>query len=307
MKKIVTLTVNPAIDKSTTVSGIKAEKKLRCSAPFYEAGGGGINVSRVIKELGGTSQCMFLSGGPLGKHIKTILDTQHIHNLSIPIEGWTRENFSVLDTNDNQQFRFGMPGPTIKDSEWKKTLDVLKESLSNGDYLVASGSLSPGMPTDFYLKVSNIAKKANAKLILDTSGEELLYGARAGVYLLKPNLSELAVLCNVKSVSSTLLKNMARECLKEYKCEVLIVSLGAKGALMVTKSKMEHQTAPIVHQQSTIGAGDSMVAGMVYSLLKNKSLSEMLKYGVACGAAATISSGTQLCKKSDVDSLYQSM
>ena len=305
MEKIITLTINPAIDKSTTVKGIKPNSKLRCEAPVYEAGGGGINVSRVIGELGGSSLCMYMAGGPTGNHLRDILIDLDILQQVTPIEGWVRENISVTDTMNNQQYRFGMPGPMINESEWKKTLEQLDVLLTEGDYLVASGSLCPGMPDDFFAQVSQIAQKKKTKFILDTSGDALLKGAQAGVYLLKPNLGELATLCGKQTISFMELESVSKTFLENNPCEVLVVSLGAQGAMMVTEDSVEYIAAPIVYQKSTIGAGDSMVAGMVLSLAKGESLSKMAQYGVACGTAATMTSGTQLCKKKDVEGLYE--
>ncbi len=305
MENIISLTVNPAIDKSTSVAGIKPNSKLRCDTPVYEAGGGGINISRVIKELGGTSLCMYLAGCATGVHLKQMLTEADMLQQIIPIAGWTRENLAVTDTMTQQQYRFGMPGPQITEKEWQQTLEHLVAILAEGDYLVASGSLPPGVPTDFYARIAAIAKSKNVKLILDTSGEALLYGAKEGVYMLKPNLGELSALCGVKSVSSIDLEPLARELLEQKSCEVIVVSLGARGALLVTKDLTEYISAPTIHPQSTIGAGDSMLAGMVLGLAQGKSFSEMAKFGVACGTAAAMSPGTQLCKKQDVEGLYK--
>lgn len=150
MNKIITLTVNPAIDKSTTVAGIKPNSKLRCNTPVYEPGGGGINVSRVIQELGGTSLCMYMSGGPTGELLQQQLSDMSITQEIIPISGWVRENLAVTDTKNNAQYRFGMPGPTILENEWKKALKQVDGILSANDFLVASGSLCPGMPIIFF-------------------------------------------------------------------------------------------------------------------------------------------------------------
>tara|TARA_R110002033_G_scaffold166331_1_gene204882 strand:+ start:111291 stop:112256 length:966 start_codon:yes stop_codon:yes gene_type:complete len=305
MKKIVTLTVNPAIDKSTTVAGIKPNSKLRCASPIFEAGGGGINISKVIHELNETSICMYLAGGPTGTFLNKLLEAANIQQNIVPIAGWTRENLAVTDTTNNQQYRFGMPGPDVSEEECKKTLEHLDTILGEGDYLVASGSLSPNMPVDFYAKAATIAKKKHAKFILDSSGEALVQGAKAGVFLLKPNLGELSRLCGVDSISFSELETLSQNFLKNNPCEVMVVSLGPQGALMITKDTVEYIAAPIVLQKSTIGAGDSMVAGMLVGLAQGKSLSEMAKYGVACGTAATMTSGSQLCRKKDVDELYK--
>lgn len=305
MNKIITLTVNPAIDKSTTVAGIQPNRKLRCSAPEFEPGGGGINISRVIHELGGDSLCMLTSGGYTGRHLQSILHKMNILHQIIPIEESVRENLSVMDTTNNQQYRFGMPGPKVNESGWKNILTQLEVLLTADDFLVASGSLCPGMPVDFYAQVSEIATSKKVKFVLDTSGEPLVLGAKAGVFLLKPNLGELATLCGKETISFLELESVAKNFLEQNPCEVLVVSLGAQGAMMVTEDAVEYIAAPIVYLKSTIGAGDSMVAGMVLSLAQGKSLSEMAQYGVACGTAATMTPGTQLCKVKDVDELFK--
>jgi len=303
MNKIITLTVNPAIDKSTTVAGIKPNSKLRCNIPVYEPGGGGINVSRVIQELGGTSLCMYMAGGPTGTHLRNQLNELNIIQEVIPISGWVRENLAVTDTTTNEQYRFGMPGPLVKETEWKNTLIQLDTVLSENDFMVASGSLCPGMPVDFFAEVSKIVQKNKAKFILDTSGEALTLGAMAGAYLLKPNLGELATLCGIDTITFLKLETIAKDFVKNNPCEILVISMGPQGAMIVTENDIVSIKAPTVFQKSTIGAGDSMVAGMVLALANGKSIIDMAKYGVACGTAATMTEGTQLCKKKDVEEL----
>lgn len=304
MKTIVTLTLNPAVDKSTFIASLKPNSKLRCAEPVYEAGGGGINVSRAIKELGGSSLAMYFAGGPTGEHLKNLLTNEGVLNKFVSTEGWTRENLSVTDNATNLQYRFGMPGSKVSEKEAEEILEKLEIQLINADYLVASGSLPPGLPNDFYVKVSSIAKKNKVKCILDTSGEALVEGAKGDVFLLKPNLAELSAMCGVKSVSAMELEKLARKFLQNNSCEVLVVSLGPKGAMLITEEQIEQITAPTVHQKSTVGAGDSMLAGMVLSLVNGKSYKEMLAFGIACGTAATMTPGTQLCKKEDVEKLY---
>ncbi|MGB5648419.1 MAG: 1-phosphofructokinase family hexose kinase [Muriicola sp.] len=305
MSKIITITVNPAIDKSTTVDGIRPNSKLRCAEPVFDAGGGGINVSRAIKKLGGSSLCIYLAGGSPGTHLHSLLEQEEIEQQQLHIKKWTRENLSVTDTANNHQYRFGMPGPVIEEKEWQQCLELLEVCMAEGDYVVASGSLAPGVPVDFYARIAQITQKQMAKFILDTSGEPLLLGAKAGVYLLKPNLGELSALCGVSYVSAMNIEDLAKTYLKNNSCEVLVISMGPKGALLVTRDHTEHIPAPVVHQRSTIGAGDSMVGGMVLSMAQGKSMTEMARYGVACGTAATMNPGTQLCKKENVDTLYQ--
>lgn len=305
MNKIITLTMNPVVDKDTAVPGIVPDKKLRCELPKYYAGGGGINISRALKQLGGESLCLYVAGGSTGTHLQQLVSEENIEQKVIEIEGWTRENLSVTDTNTNLQYRFGVPGPDIKKEEWQHVLDSLDGILEKGDFLVASGKLPPKVPLDFYVQVSKITDKIEAKLVLDTSGDALLASMEANIYLMKPNLGELSSIMGVDSISAMELEPLAKTFLEVNTCEVLVISMGAKGAFLATKEVMEYISAPTVHQKTTIGAGDSMVAGIILSLTQGKSLSEAVKYGVACGTAATLHPGTQLCKKEDADKLYE--
>lgn len=304
-KRVTTLTVNPVIDKSVSVNGIKPNTKLRCTSPTYNAGGGGVNVSRALKKLGIESLCIYLAGGPTGIHLKALLDEEGIEQLTVPTKGWTRDNLAVTDTTTNQQYRFGVPGPKVEKAEWKSLLIQLEQHLQEDQYLIASGKLAPDMPSSFYNEVASLAKKKKARLILDTSGDALTSAVTAPIYLLKPNLGELSAICGVPSISALQLEKLSKKFIAEHDCEILVVSLGPKGALLVTKDKFEYVSAPTVHQKSTIGAGDSMVAGMVAQLLQGKPLTEMVQYGVACGTAATLREGTQLCNKEDADKLYE--
>ncbi len=304
MNNIVTLTMNPVVDKDTSVAGVVPNKKLRCKSPNYYAGGGGINVSRALKKLGSGSICMYVAGGPSGTHLQQLLSDEEIEQKVIRIKGWTRENLSVTDTHTNLQYRFGVPGPHVTKEEWHEVLQAVENHIEEGDYLVASGKLPLGIPTNFYVLVSEIVKKKKGRFVLDTSGEALLPSKKADIFLIKPNLAEFSILCDVTSISVLELEDLTQKFLKNHSVEILVVSLGAKGALLATKNQMELIVAPTVHQKSAIGAGDSMVAGMVLCLTQNKSYSEMARYGVACGTAATLYPGTQLCKKEDAENLY---
>jgi 6-phosphofructokinase 2 len=307
MKRILTLTMNPSIDLNTSVKHIIAERKLRCTSLRREPGGGGINVSRVTNRLGGASIALFPAGGPAGQMLQNLLDQEGIKHHPIPIEGWTRENFTIVEEATGQQFRFGMPGPPLYESEWEQCLNELLSLDPAPAYIVASGSFSPGVPKDFFALLSQKAKILQSRFILDTSGEELRLAMEAGVYLLKPNLRELGELAGEEIKDEPHQKEVAMSIVKRGLCEVVVVSLGAGGAWMVTKEGCERIHAPIVPVKSKVGAGDSMVAGIVFSLAQGRSLREAVLFGIAAGAAAVMTPGTELCRREDTERLYRQM
>lgn len=299
--KIVTLTLNPALDKSSSVERLVPEQKLRCAPIQLDAGGGGINVSKGIRKLGGQSVAVFPSGGSTGLQLQSILQDAGVEIRVHTISGETRENFSMTEISTNLQYRFTMPGTELPEKQADTLLSIVAQL--NPDYLVASGSLPPGLPETYYEKVAAFAKKINARFILDTSGAALQAAADEGLYLLKPNLGELSALVGVEKLEMNQVDDAALEIIRQGKCEVVVVSLGPQGALLVTRDGFEHIPAPSAKKRSTVGAGDSMVAGMVWALGEGKSSLEMAQIGVACGTAATMNPGTELFHASDVQRL----
>lgn len=305
MQNIVTITLNPAIDKSAVVDQIVPEHKLRCRHVKREPGGGGINVSRALQKLGAKSVAMFSSGGATGLLLQDLLRNEGIVPQPVEVGNWTRENFIVVESSTNHQFRFGMPGPELTVQEAEAFLMALEKLQPKPDLVVGSGSLPPGLPADFYARLAQKTKKLGARFVLDTSGESLQQAAKEGVFLLKPNLGELSKLAGVDSIHAEEVEEFARQVLAQGPSEVVVVSMGPAGAMLVTKGEAVHVSAPPVHKLSTVGAGDSMVAGMVYSLVQGRSLRETVQFGVACGSAATMNPGTELFKKADVECLYR--
>lgn len=304
MTRIVTVTFSPCIDKSTSIPALAAEKKLRCTTPKLEPGGGGINVARVIHKLGGEVLAIFPSGGYTGKYFNHLLEKENIPFTVIETENETRENIIVFDESTGNQYRFGMPGTALQETEWKQCLQVIEE-MENIEFIVASGSLPPGVPSNIFSLLAKIAQTKNAKFIADTSGDALREAATTGVYLLKPNLSELAFLAGETTIDITQVETVAKKILHQYPVEILVVSAGSEGAMLLTKNETYKVAAPPVQRKSTVGAGDSMVAGIIYSLSQRSTLKAALQFGVACGTAATINPGTELCKPSDAAMLYE--
>ena len=304
MANIITVTFNPAIDKLSTVPVLIPEKKLKCSAPVFEAGGGGVNVARAIRKLGGRAVALYLAGGHTGKLFTRMLQDEHVDSIVTETLGYTRENLIVLETASNQQYRFGMPGPEITEPEWQDCLKNIHH-MPGVEWIVASGSLPPGVPSDIFARIARIAQEKNARLIVDTSGEALKQAVQEGVYLIKPNLGELSSLSGKNELGLESVEDLAMEMIARGKCEVVVVSMGPTGAMLVTKDLVKQIIPPPVKIKSTVGAGDCMVAGIVLQLSANKSLTKAVQYGVACGTAATMNPGTQLCNKEDVELLYR--
>lgn len=303
MPDIITITFNPCIDKSTSVSALAPEKKLRCSTPVFEPGGGGINVARAIKKLGGEAIAVYPSGGYSGKFLNVLLQNENILTQSVEAKNHTRENMIVLNVATNLQYRFGMPGQELFENEWQQCLQMIEDN--NADFIVASGSLPPGVPSDIFARISKIAKKKKRKLIVDTSEDALKQAMEEGVYLVKPNVGELSKLAGKEELNIEEIEVVAKELIRKGGSEVIVVSMGVSGAMLVSKEKVYKVAAPLVKKRSTVGAGDSMVAGIVQSLATGHNLKEALQYGVACGTAATMNPGTQLCKIEDVEKLLQ--
>jgi 6-phosphofructokinase 2 len=302
---IVTITMNPAVDKSTTLDKLIPEKKLRCAALQTDAGGGGINVSKGLRELGGKSIALFPAGGANGKFLQKLLKRDGIDFTMIEVMAETRETFNITALSNNEQFRFIMPGNELDHETMERCLSRLKSIYPFPSIIVASGSLPPGIPEDFFARVASIAKAKGSKLIVDTSGDPLKAAAKEGVYMLKPNLGELAALTGKGHLQDDEILPTAQQLIAEGNCEVAVISMGAAGAMLVSKDFHETISAPDVKKQSTSGAGDSMVAGMTWMLEQEKSLSEILRFGVACGSAATMNPGTQLFTKADALRLYE--
>ncbi|NVO31350.1 1-phosphofructokinase family hexose kinase [Hymenobacter lapidiphilus] len=305
MPRIVTLTLNPTVDKSTTADHIIPDHKLRCEAPKFEPGGGGINVSRALRRLGSDSVAVFPVGGPSGQLLRQLLSEEHIEQRPIEVEGWTRENFIVVDASTSQQYRFGMPGTPLRPEEQQQMLQALQEFPEPPEFLVISGSLPPGVEPELLVRIAHAARELGVKVVADTSGPALLALLDAGVYLAKPNVGELSKMVGVEELDSQAVAGAAGQLVTEGKCEIVVVSMGPQGACIVSAAGADYVPAPSVKKRSTVGAGDSMVAGLVHGLSEGRNLRETARLGVACGTAATMNPGTELFRKADVDRLYQ--
>jgi 6-phosphofructokinase 2 len=300
---VVTVTLNPTIDKNYFVERVVPDHKLRSANPTSDPGGGGINVSKGIKELGGQSTALFVSGGRTGKYLEDLLTNTGIEFRAFPNEEETRESITITENTSNKQYRIVTEGPTVSIKVVDQILEECKKL--KPAFLVASGSLPKGLPPDTYARFASLAKSMDSKFVLDTSGAALTAAADVGVFFMKPNLGELSRLIGVEELELDQVDEAAHQIINKGWCHAVVVSLGPAGAMLVTNKHFIHYRTPTVKKKSTVGAGDSMVAGIVWALQSGYPNEDVVAWGVACGTAATMNEGTRLFKKTDAEKLFK--
>jgi 6-phosphofructokinase 2 len=304
MAEIVTLTPNPAIDISTSVDRIVPMRKLRCAPQRRDPGGGGVNVARVVKRFGGDVEAILPVGGFTGQLLRRLINDEEIPHRVIEVEAETREDYSVSELSTAQQYRFVLPGLPLCEAEWRECLKALAGTEPRPKFVVGSGSLPPGVPNDFYAQAAAIARKLGAKFIIDTSGAPLAIAMEHGVYMIKPNLREMRDLVGVELLNQNDWIIAARAYINAGKVEVVALSLGHLGALLVTRDQALRSQALPIKPVSAVGAGDSFLGAMIFSLAKGKSLTDAFRLGMAAGSSALINEGTELCRPADAYRLY---
>jgi 6-phosphofructokinase 2 len=299
---VVTLTINPAVDVSTSVNRMMPFTKMRCAPAHRDPGGGGINVARVLKRLGIEATAIFPAGGTTGKWLDTLVEREGVRTVVIPAANETREDLTVFDETSRQQYRLVFPGAPLSDIEWKQCLAAVARIKPEPAFVIASGSLPAGVPEDFYGQVAQ-ACKAHSKLIVDTSGPHLKAALREGIYLIKPNLHEFQDLTGMTASDDTALIEAGRRLIARGEVEVIALSMGPDGALLITGDQAMRANGLPIDPVSVSGAGDSFLGAMVWSLINGDSLATALRYGVAGGSAALFSPGTELCRPEDMHRL----
>lgn len=303
MKSIRTLTLNPALDICATTDSVIPTEKLRCRDVRRDAGGGGINVARVVKRLGGDVEAIFPAGGPCGEILERLLAQEGIRFHAIPIAGETREDFTFLDKNAGRQYRFIFPGPVLSEAEWKSCL--VEAITGRFDIACASGSLPPEAPTDQYARLALQYHQGGKKFLLDTAGPALLAAIKVPLYLIKPNLSELSSLLQRPLESEMARLSACEKLLADFPLEAVALSLGAEGAMLVTRQGAWQANCPPAEPVSTVGAGDSFMGGLAWALAVGLPPQDMLRCATAAGTAAVMTPGTELCHAADVWHLRQ--
>lgn len=304
MTDILTVTMNPALDVSTSTDKVIDTHKLRCTAAKLHPGGGGINVARVVQRLGGDCLALYPAGGVNGQQLRQMLDQEQVRSHCVDIAGETRESFSVHELSSGRDFRFVLPGPALAFGEWQACLEHVSALEVPPRFLVASGSLPPGVPDDFYARLARLAQARGSLVVVDTSGPALTAALAEGVYLVKPSLRELRDLTGLPLSTEPQWLEAARQIIKDGQAQIVALSLGEDGALLVTADRALRARSVPVKVASSIGAGDSFLGGLIWALNRHIDLEQAFRYGMAAGAAALLTAGTALCQAADVERMH---
>lgn len=303
MEKILALALNPAIDVSSDAATVRTTQKVRTFNETYDPGGGGVNVARVVTELGGDVELSYLAGGVTGDFLEELLDRQGIRRNRVRIAANTRISFTVHELQTGLEYRFVANGPAIRAQE----LDECLQDIARRDfrYLVASGSLPVGAPDDFLANVADIALAKGARFVLDSSGRGLKATlARAPVYLLKPNQDELEEMVG-RSLDEAGAREAASDLVRRGAAKIVAVTLGAEGAILASAHGVLCLPAIKAEVKSAVGAGDSFLGAMLFALAAGWQPEDAFVFGLAGGAAALLHKGTKLCRRDDVERLYR--
>lgn len=303
MTDIVTITLNPAVDLSTSVDRIQPVAKLRGQSQRRDPGGGGINVARVIRRLGGEARAIYPVGGAIGGLLRQLLDQEGVVSQTWTIAGETREDFFVDEIATGKQYRFILPGPQLSPPEWQQCLSLVAAIEPFPRLVVASGSLPEGVPPDFYARVARMARQRGAGFVLDTSGPALAAAVAEGVDLIKPNLREMRELSGSDPSNAQEWEASAKALVAGGKVATVALTMGHLGAVLVTRNEVLRAPPIPITPRSAVGAGDSFLAGLIWRLSSGASREDAFRLAVAAGAAALIHPGTELCRIEDVERL----
>jgi 6-phosphofructokinase 2 len=276
---------------------------MRTSAPKRDPGGGGINVARVAFRLDARVTAIYPASGAIGRLLTRLLEREGITSVVTPSHAETRENFTAYEEDSGEQFRFVLPGSPLHRAEWEAVLYELENIKTKPKFVVASGSVPPGVPADFFARIVAIAKTLGAKPLVDTSSAALKAAIDEGVYLVKPNLNELSDLCGKPLETDEARIAACRDMIKSGEAEVVALTLGGDGALLVTRDGVWRAKPIQIEAVSTVGAGDSFLGGMVAALAKGEPLDKAFRVAVAAGYAAVMRPGTELSHQDDVERL----
>ncbi|MGA7677218.1 MAG: 1-phosphofructokinase [Dehalococcoidia bacterium] len=299
---IATVTLNPSLDKTVSVEELVVDEANRWTSLRRDPGGKGINVSRVIHELGGETIAYGFIGGFDGEALKHLLRQQGVPFDFTPIKGEIRSNFIITDSETRRQTRIDAPGPNISRDELRKLIDKITRIKSKPDFLVLAGSVPPGVPADIYRQLIEKAKENGIKTVLDSDNKWLKEGIKAKPNVIKPNVHEAEELLEIQLRDEVSIIE-AVKALVSKGIEVAAISRGKDGLIVATKEKVLKVTSPQVEVRSTVGAGDSAIAGLVLKLSQGHRIEKASQWAAAAGTATTLTPGTELCRREDVERL----
>lgn len=303
MKPIVTLTLNPAIDGACEADEVRPTRKIRTKGDAYHPGGGGINVARVITELGGSATAVYLAGGATGDVLDELMDAAGLASRRVPIAGHTRISLTVFEQSSGQEYRFVPEGPEVSPGEWLACLETI--DTLDFDWLVISGSGPRGLPPDCFVTLTERARDRGARVVLDSSGPALAASIEAGgLALIKPSVGELRALTGLKLEDRDEIAEVAREIVESGRSDLVAVTMGHEGALLASREENFFREAPDVPVRSATGAGDSFVGAMTLALAEGKGARTAFLIGMAAGSASVMHPGTELCRREDVERLH---
>lgn len=301
--RIITLTVNPALDIACSTDQVRHTHKIRTGDDHLDPGGGGINVARVLHELGAETLAVLMAGGVTGALVEELLDEAGVPRHTVPIRGRTRICFTVFERATGLEYRFVPEGPNVTQRDWHAMLNAL-EALDCG-WIVASGSLEHGMPEDIYAWVARLARRRNQRFVLDTSGPALKAALGSGIELIKPSLGELEALVGRSLPDPREQEAEALALARGGAARLVAVTLGEAGAFVASEDGVVRVPAAPSSVRSAVGAGDSFTAAMTLALARGDTLEEALAWAVAAGTAAVVCAGTARVRKADVEAQYR--
>ena len=300
---IYTLTLNPAVDRELTVSAMEFDSVLRASESRVDFGGKGFNVSRLLKGLETPSTAVGFLGGRAGELLQDGLQSLGIGTDFVWVSEETRTNVSIVTQPHDHYIKVNEKGPLVDEAKQSELLDKIDSLAKRGDWWVLAGSLPPGIADDFYARIVHILNKHEAHTILDTSGESLKFGCAEKPYLVKPNAEEANSLTGL-SVDTLSEIDVAAVEIRRMGAQNVVVSMGKAGALLNTSEGTWLTRSPKIKEKNPIGAGDSMVGGLVWALTQGIALKEALGWGVASGAATASLPGTEVGSRPLIEELF---
>lgn len=306
MTDILTITLNPALDISSTVETVQPGHKLRCEVPVYDPGGGGINVARAVHFLGGEATAFVAVAGYRGAHICNLLQAEGVPLVAFQVAGESRESLAVIDRTNSRQYRFVMPGPAWNETMAEAAMQAIADKLHKGSFLVLSGSQPEGVPDGFPAHLATLAKSRKCRLIVDTSGPALsrLLSHPAAVEVLRLDRAESEKLAGRRLTSIANMASFAAALVAQGVAQMVVLAIGSKGSVLASAAGCWHAVTPKVPVVSKVGAGDSFVGAFSLALSRGQPPSEALSHGVAAASAAVMSDATALCRKADFRQLY---